>query len=53
MMMDTQNIIVFILIAAACVFGARWGFLKVRSFSNKKACDADCGCGHNTKKISS
>jgi hypothetical protein len=52
-MPDIQYIIVALLIAAAFVFAARSVYRRARSFSAKSGCDADCGCGSKSKKLSS
>ncbi|MBX7054361.1 MAG: FeoB-associated Cys-rich membrane protein [Pyrinomonadaceae bacterium] len=43
--MSLQSLIVFVLIAAAVIFGAAAIWRKRTSFSAKPGCGGDCGCG--------
>jgi hypothetical protein len=51
--MVVQYVIVALIIAAALIFAGRSLYLRTRSFSKKSGCDADCGCGGKSKKLSS
>jgi hypothetical protein len=43
-MMNLQLLITLLIIAAALAFAGVTVGRRVRSFSPKKKCDADCGC---------
>jgi len=47
--MNTQNIIAAIIILAALAYVGMQVWRKVQSFSTKKSCGSDCGCGVKTK----
>lgn len=51
--MDTQTLIVGIIICAALAYVGWQVWLKARSFSSKKGCGADCGCGTKSKSLES
>jgi hypothetical protein len=44
--MDVQTTIVTFIIAAAIAFAGITFTRKTRSFSKKKNCGSDCGCGN-------
>jgi len=48
--MDAQSITVLIILLAALAFGGVILTRKVRAFSAKKSCDADCGCSASKQK---
>lgn len=48
-MMDTQTIIVLLIILAAILYAGSSLVRKRRSFSPKSACADDCGCSGGTK----
>jgi len=48
--MNAQNIILILIVASALLYIASMVWKKVRSFSPKKGCDSDCGCGTSAKK---
>jgi len=49
--MNIQLIIVIAIIVAAVLYGARLVLKRTRSFSIKKSCGDDCGCGGDSKKV--
>jgi hypothetical protein len=51
--MDIQLLIVLLVLLVAAAFAGRAIYRRSRSFSPKSSCDADCGCGGKTKKLSS
>lgn len=50
-MMDTQTIIVTVLVFAAICYAATMFFRKTKAFSSVKACDNDCGCSAKSKTV--
>jgi len=46
--MDLQGTIVLLIIAGAVGFAGLTFERKSRSFSRKKNCGSNCGCGHKT-----
>jgi hypothetical protein len=51
--MDLQYFIAGLIILVALGFAGRAVIRRSRSFSVKSGCDADCGCGGKSKKLSS
>jgi len=51
--MDIQLISVLLILVVAAFFAGRAVYRRARSFSKKSGCEADCGCGGKSKKLSS
>ena len=51
--MNFQYLAVIIIIAAAVVFAVVSIYRKRDSFSTKRGCGNDCGCGDASKKLTS
>jgi hypothetical protein len=51
--MDAQLLIVSLILLIAIAFAGRAIYRRTRSFSPKSGCDADCGCGGESQKLSS
>jgi len=49
-MMNLQLLVTILIIATAAVFAGLAVMRRARSFSVKKKCDVDCGCGTDTRK---
>jgi len=47
--MNFQNVIVAVIILAACFYIGRMIWRKTKSFSSKSSCGSDCGCGEKQK----
>ena len=50
---DMQTYVVAFVIVFALAFAGVTVWRKVRSFSTKRGCEADCGCGEKSKTLSS
>ncbi len=50
--MDAQNIIVAVIIIAAALYVGQILWRKIKGFSAKSSCEADCGCGKSKSKVS-
>jgi hypothetical protein len=48
-MLEVQNIVALLILAAAVFYGAMLLWKKTRAFSTKNGCADDCGCSTKTK----
>lgn len=48
--MENQNVIVAFIVLLALTYVGLIVFKKLKSFTNKGSCDANCGCGSGSQK---